>query len=62
MTIRTKIFVTLAFIVAAGMGLDLYLGLADKSYGPPVIAARLLIIGVALYYAISKLTNKKPKV
>ena len=61
MTIKTKIFVTLAFVVAAGLGFDLFLGLAHKSYGTPVIAARLLFIGVALYYAISKISNKPPK-
>jgi hypothetical protein len=61
MTIRTKIFVALALIVAVGLGVDLFLGLASKSYGTPVIAARMLFIGIALYYAVSRITNKKPK-
>ena len=61
MTIRTKIFVTMAFMAAAALGYDLFLGLVHKDYGTSVIAARLLFIGVCLYYAISKIFNRRPK-
>jgi hypothetical protein len=61
MTIKTKIFVVLALAVAAGLGFDLYLGSAHHAYGAPVIAARVLFIGAALYYAVTRISNKTRK-
>ena len=61
MTIKTKIFVTLAFIAVIGIGLDLLIGVVNKAYGTPVIAVKIVLIGAFLYYAVSKISNKNPK-
>jgi hypothetical protein len=61
MTLKTKIFFFLALVVAAGLGFDLCLGRVHRSYGAPVIAARVLFIGAALYYAVTRISNRPPK-
>jgi hypothetical protein len=62
MTVKTKIFVILAFIASAGLGLDLFLGIVNKTYDSKVIAVKVIIIGAFLYYAVKSILNKNPKI
>lgn len=61
MTTKAKILVPLAVIAAVVMGYDLYLGLMHKSYGPPVIAAKAIIVVVCFAYAVKNIFGTKTK-
>ena len=49
MSIRTKIFVALAFIVAAFYLLEVTLSIANGNIGAPIVIKSLIVLGCIVY-------------